>query len=107
MLTPEFLHQLKLTFKGIAELYCCSNFLISNNFTLHAARKWIEGKVTIIKMKKSTILFDSLVHILIAAPNFIALFRIQYFVVCTSYPCSIVQLLNYTMYDVNREWHWQ
>ena len=64
MLTPEFLHQLKLTFKGIAELYCCSNFLISNNFTLHAARKWIEGKVTIIKMKKSTILFDSLVHIL-------------------------------------------
>ena len=57
MLTPEFLHQLKLTFKGIAELYCCSNFLISNNFTLHVARKWIEGKVTIIKMKKSTILF--------------------------------------------------
>ena len=107
MLTPEFLHQLKLTFKGIAELYCCSNFLISNNFTLHVARKWIEGKVTIIKMKKSTILFDSLVYILIAAPNFIALFRIQYFVVCTSYPCSIVQLLIYTMYDVNREWHWQ
>ena len=68
MLTPEFLHQLKLTSEGIAELYC-SKFLISNNITLHVSRKWIEGKVTIIKMKKSRILFDGLFHILIAAPN--------------------------------------
>ena len=86
MLTPEFLHQLKLTSEGIAELYC-SKFLISNNFTLHVSRKWIEGKVTIIKMKKSRILYDGLVHIPRTNGN--------------------VQLLVYTMYDVNKEWQWQ